>query len=700
MRRSLTVIALGTLALLYAKNSPAPPPPILNCASGVPASIALQYPIDVHGPINSELPYFQIQAFDSAGNPLANVPINVQAPATGPSASFYTSGPNYVLTPAPDPLRITVTTANNCQGGTVYSVANGIVGGFQFVASAGGTSNNLIVPATNTLPAPPASLTVDWPGSQGIAHIGSPFAPMSVSVRTADGFLIAGVPVVFTLPASGPSGTFREGTLSATVYSDAFGKAIAPDVIANSQVGSFHVTASAAGVASVKLGPFINAGTAQAFVQALDPDDPASALAGAPIMFGQTISIRASVVFPGLPVPSNQSPSGLPQPNGKVTVRVNGNVVAWTLFDQFYYLYACTACAQATFNFQFRVNAFPFGQSQLTVSYEADSAYDASSSAPETISVAPQSVIPTATAGQSSVGATGAYADAWSCRFESAAWVSAESAAPAEERRYSFPYGLLRYRLDQCSYHAPVFDFPPPLYQILALQLPAPLPPGTVFVNYGPTRDNATPHWYDIPVQIDGATIRVPLNDGGFGDDELATGGVIAGLGGPGLPAIAPTTIPVVEFYAASLDHYFISADAQEIAALDNQVIPGWTRTGFGFKAYPAGTSATSPVCRFYIPPESGDSHFFSASPTECAQTRQKFPTLVYESPDVFHVGLPDPATGNCAVGTIPVYRVWNNRSDSNHRYTTSRTLRDQMLAKGYLAEGYGADVVVMCAAQ
>ena len=53
---------------------------------------------------------------------------------------------------------------------------------------------------------------------------------------------------------------------------------------------------------------------------------------------------------------------------------------------------------------------------------------------------------------------------------------------------------------------------------------------------------------------------------------------------------------------------------------------------------------------------------------------------------------------GNCATGQVPVYRVFSNRADANHRYTTSRTVRDQMVGKGWLAEGDGPDTVVMCA--
>jgi len=46
----------------------------------------------------------------------------------------------------------------------------------------------------------------------------------------------------------------------------------------------------------------------------------------------------------------------------------------------------------------------------------------------------------------------------------------------------------------------------------------------------------------------------------------------------------------------------------------------------------------------------------------------------------------------------VPVYRVWNDRADTNHRYLTDLALRDVMVAQGGVAEGYGPDRVDMCA--
>jgi hypothetical protein len=163
-----------------------------------------------------------------------------------------------------------------------------------------------------------------------------------------------------------------------------------------------------------------------------------------------------------------------------------------------------------------------------------------------------------------------------------------------------------------------------------------------------------------------------------------------------------PTTVAVVEFYNAHLDHYFMTANADEMAKLDNGTFQGWARTGQTFSAYGLGSSGRTgrhPVCREYGNPLYGlDSHFYSASPDECfASLTTTNGAWLLEASEVFEMDLPDPVTGACPAGGVPVYRIWNQRKDSNHRYTTSIAIRDQMVAKGGIAEGYGPNAVALC---
>ena len=157
-------------------------------------------------------------------------------------------------------------------------------------------------------------------------------------------------------------------------------------------------------------------------------------------------------------------------------------------------------------------------------------------------------------------------------------------------------------------------------------------------------------------------------------------------------------TVDAVEFYNRGLDHYFISWVANEIAILDAGLKShGWARTGKHFPVYPQAQPGASPICRFYIPPDKGNSHFYGRGTVECDSTAQKNPTFVNEDPAFMYMILP--TNGVCPANTtIPVYRVFSNRPDANHRYMTDPAVRDQMVAEGWLAEGDGPDLVVMCA--
>jgi len=192
------------------------------------------------------------------------------------------------------------------------------------------------------------------------------------------------------------------------------------------------------------------------------------------------------------------------------------------------------------------------------------------------------------------------------------------------------------------------------------------------------------------------------FNASSFGRDEWGEvyladlgGGRVMRLGA----ATTPGTVPVVEFYRAAVDHYFVTVDPLEVAGLDNGTKGGWARTGLGFRAWTSAVDGAIAICRFYLPPGYGDSHFFSADPAECARVQAEHPPFVLESTAAMFLKSPDPSSGACAdPQTQPVYRVWNRRPDTNHRYTTSAAVRDQMVAAGGVAEGYGPNAVAMCA--
>ena len=159
---------------------------------------------------------------------------------------------------------------------------------------------------------------------------------------------------------------------------------------------------------------------------------------------------------------------------------------------------------------------------------------------------------------------------------------------------------------------------------------------------------------------------------------------------------ITPDTVDVIEYYHSGFDHYFVTWLPDEIAILDaGTTTRGWVRTGRSFKAYATAQTGSSPVCRFYIPPGYGDSHFYGRGAAECDATGANLPHLVLEAREFMYVTLP--SIGSCPDGMTVVYRVFSNRADANHRYMTDRALRDEMVGRGWVAEGDGPDRVVMC---
>ena len=221
---------------------------------------------------------------------------------------------------------------------------------------------------------------------------------------------------------------------------------------------------------------------------------------------------------------------------------------------------------------------------------------------------------------------------------------------------------------------------------------------GVIVVSDAPLSDEAMA-FYDFFSRRADARVPLAVHEGLVQQVDapffLQTGG--RGTLAAKFPFASRATATVVEYYRADRDHYFLTSDPVEIAGLDAGVFAGWARTGYGFSAFAHAAAGAGPVCRFYLPPPE-DSHFFTASSAECAIVAAEHPTFILENAAAFHIGLPDPVTGVCGPGETPVYRLWNRRADTNHRYTIDPAIRAAMLAQGWIAEGYGPNAVAMCA--
>jgi hypothetical protein len=163
--------------------------------------------------------------------------------------------------------------------------------------------------------------------------------------------------------------------------------------------------------------------------------------------------------------------------------------------------------------------------------------------------------------------------------------------------------------------------------------------------------------------------------------------------------AASATTGTAVEYFNATMGHYFLTAFPEEAAALDAGTISGWRRTGYSFPVEMSPGIGTQPVCRFFttwFAPKS--SHFYTPYAAECA-TLKTGAIWQYEA-IAFYLGLPD-AAGNCPAGVQPIYRFYNNgiTGAPNHRYTSDAIVARVMRAQGWTQEGDAPTGIFACGA-
>ena len=154
------------------------------------------------------------------------------------------------------------------------------------------------------------------------------------------------------------------------------------------------------------------------------------------------------------------------------------------------------------------------------------------------------------------------------------------------------------------------------------------------------------------------------------------------------------------EFYHSAFDHYFMTAELDEVNWLSLGNLPPWVPTGASWTVWSRRAAGSSPVCRFFsaaFAPKS--SHFYTPYSQECAHLMSGG-TWQYEG-DAFGLRLPlgPPGFGSCGFASRPLYRAYNDGMGGapNHRYMTDPSALDTMIAQGWVMEGEAATRVFAC---
>jgi hypothetical protein len=253
--------------------------------------------------------------------------------------------------------------------------------------------------------------------------------------------------------------------------------------------------------------------------------------------------------------------------------------------------------------------------------------------------------------------------------------------------------------------------------------------------------DAYAPMWATVrsAVYYDPATMRATVNGGVIRVDfdyygDAPTGGAApagaTSYGSVALPGLAPghyrlegwgrpkaggnselyftqdvavgSASPVIEYYAAPLEHYFITAGPSDIAGLDPGTLT-WKRSGQRFKAWLHQADAPPgavPVCRFYA--AGPNSHFYTGNAADCEGLKaleavqradaaaKGQPFLGWQFEQIAFYALV-PTNGQCPGDTLPVYRAFNGsvaQHGANHRFMSDPRTRYAQLAAGWLDEG------------
>ena len=113
----------------------------------------------------------------------------------------------------------------------------------------------------------------------------------------------------------------------------------------------------------------------------------------------------------------------------------------------------------------------------------------------------------------------------------------------------TFPHGLIGFVTSGCV---------PGSTLTFTLTLPVASADVGAYWKYGPTPNNAAPHWYQLPISIQGNVVSFSITDGALGDDDLTVNGTVVDVGGPAITA-APQSIPTVAVWTLRLMAFLLA---------------------------------------------------------------------------------------------------------------------------------------------
>ncbi|MBV9770910.1 MAG: Ig-like domain-containing protein, partial [Bryobacterales bacterium] len=228
---------IGSFTITASAPQAAPTSFNLTNTAGSPTSVTATAGTPQSATVNTAFAAaLAVTVTDNANNPVSGVTVTFTAPGTGAGAAFSGSA--------------TATAVTNASGIAIAPglIANGQTGAYSITAIVAGVTSAASFSLTN-LAGSPANIAATA-GTPQSATVNVAFVTaLQAVVKDASNNPLSGVTVTFASPSAGASAAFS-GSTTATAISNASGIATAPALTANSQAGSYTVTASVTGLAT------------------------------------------------------------------------------------------------------------------------------------------------------------------------------------------------------------------------------------------------------------------------------------------------------------------------------------------------------------------------------------------------------------------------------------------------------------------
>ena len=155
-----------------------------------------------------------------------------------------------------------------------------------------------------------------------------------------------------------------------------------------------------------------------------------------------------------------------------------------------------------------------------------------------------------------------------------------------------------------------------------------------------------------------------------------------------------PVVVAVVEYYNASLDHFFVTSYAERDRGCSTAARwSGWERTGFRFLAYTRAGGRTQPGVPLLRHAGRRQLALLLGESGRSARRSRRSSAAVWvlETSTAFYIAGAEPRERRLpGRARRPVYRFFNP-SELNHRFTAEQTVAtDLSTTVGWIAEGYG----------